>query len=110
MHEFITEENGWINEILREDSDVGCFYLEQAKKNTEYEAKIRLTEHVRNELFTVQGLVYRRNGHTPKTLEEAIFLQEKEITGNGLTCKAEAVKYARGLKTEIDLTYFSNSC
>ncbi len=121
MHKHIISADSWRIEILRDDSDAappqnveeallnGCSFIEEVRESGHYTAVVRYAEHSRRNV-TVEGIVWRRNGtpHHHKSLEDAVFLEEKEfdIPGSELAHRREAYGYANQLKEHIVNNYF----
>lgn len=106
MHRFIQPVNGWETEMLRDEGDDGCSFIEEVKKTHSYAAKIRYEEHEHNKKITIEGIVYRHNGDNvlQKTLKDALFLEEKVFEEEN--CRPKAAAYACELKQRIDVGYF----
>ena len=124
MHHIFKADGGWVQEILRDDSDqrglpeesslAGVVYIGYTKQTDSYFANLRFEEHLHNKRVSVEAVVYRNengrkgsngkgNGHH-KTLADALFSQGKEFTGTA--CKQDAAEYARSLKEKIEWLYF----
>lgn len=120
MHTIFSQADGWNDEVLRDDSQPGsepgnladnlpgCTFIVKVRKNQDYTATIRYEEHQHNRYVSVEAVVYRRNGSGEmKTLEDAVFLEEKDFTGE--QSKANAASYALQLKQQITQQYFGES-
>ncbi len=121
MHKHIISADSWRIEILRDDSDAappqnmeeallnGCSFIEEVRESGHYTAVVRYEEHSRRNI-TVEGIVWRMNGttHHHKSLDDAVFLEEREfeLPGSELTHRQKAYAYAKELKDKITGKYF----
>lgn len=121
MHTYIPQDDGWVAEYLRDDSDAtppkniegvllnGCSFIEESRKSEHYVAVVRYEEHSRRNI-TVEGIVWHMNGttHHHKSLEDAVFLEKEEfeLPGSELSDRQKAYAYAKELKDKITGKYF----